>query len=303
MTQTVLDSVIIGGGPAGLTAAIYLARFRRDFLLVDGEASRAALVPVSHNHAGFPEGIPGPVLLERMAQQARRYGAAIRPGTVSGIGRDAGVFSVRTDNGAFRARTILLATGVVDIEPELPDVRAAVRDGLVRYCPVCDGYEAMGQKVGVLGHGSGGLKEAIFVRTYSEDITLLSMGEPLNLSEAERRCAAEAGIALVESPVARLSVEDGSIRSITTRTGEVHAFDTLYSALGTKPRTGLAQALGVETTEAGCIVTTPHQQTSVPGVFAAGDIVRGLNQISVAMGEAAIAATAIHNLLRGIAVR
>ena len=289
MVEAPLDSVIIGGGPAGLTAAIYLARFRRRFQLIDQGESRASWIPVSHNHAGFPEGIKGTELLERMAAQARRYDAPLRRGTVSGISRDgAGVFQVVLDGEALRARTILLATGVVDIEPDLPDVPAAVARGLIRYCPVCDGYEVTGNKIGVIA--------------YTDDITLLSVGQRLNLSDAERRRAVEAGITLVDAPVASLEMQADRIRSITLQDGVIHGFDSIYSALGTTPRSGLARLLGAKVTEAGCIIASAHQQTSMEGVFAAGDIVKGLNQISVAMGEAAIAATAIHNRLRGVKV-
>jgi thioredoxin reductase (NADPH) len=298
MTEPLLDSVIVGGGPAGLTAAIYLARFRRRFRLVENGASRAALVPVSHNHAGFPEGIRGTALLERMRAQALRYDADIRQGTVGAVSRDGDGFSVAIDDTVLRARTILLATGVVDIEPELPDISAALRHGLIRYCPVCDGYEVTGHKVGVIGHGSSGLGEAIFLRTYTDDITLMSFGEPLNLTDEEMRRAAEAAIKLVDAPVASLAMEADAIRSITMCDGIVHGFDTIYSALGTRPRSVLAGQVGAALTGQGCITTTTHQETSVEGVYAAGDIVKGLNQISVAMGEAAIAATAIHNRLR-----
>jgi thioredoxin reductase (NADPH) len=303
MPEPLLDSLIIGGGPAGLTAAIYLARFRRRFQLIDQGASRAAWIPVSHNHAGFPEGIGGTVLLERMAVQARHYDAAIRHGTVTNITQDEeGVFHVMVDGARLRTRTVLLATGVVDIEPDLPNVPAAVARGLVRYCPVCDGYEVIGHKIGVIGYGSGGLGEAIFLRTYADDITLLSFGERLNLTDEEMRRATEAGIALVDAPVASLEMQADRIRSITMHNGETYSFETIYSALGTKPRSELAGLLGIEMTDKGCIIASAHQQTSIEGVFAAGDIVKGLNQISVAMGEAAIASTAIHNMLREMSI-
>ncbi|MEE3502951.1 NAD(P)/FAD-dependent oxidoreductase [Acidiphilium acidophilum] len=298
-----LDCVIIGGGPAGLTAAIYLARFRRDFALIDGGASRAAWVPVSHNHAGFPDGISGTALLERMATQAIHYGAPIRRGEVERLAgdRQAG-FTVTLDGIVLHARTILLATGVVDIPPALPDLRGAVADGLIRYCPVCDGFEIIDRTVGVIGHGAGGLGEAKFLRSYTDRVSLLSTDVTLAPDDALRRQAADAGIAIVGSPVAAIVAEADRACSITTQDGEVHRFDAIYSALGTRKRSALARMIGAALTDDGCIVTSSHQQTSTGGVFAAGDIVRGLNQISVAMGEAAIAATAIHNMLRGVAV-
>ena len=186
MNDMPLDCLVIGAGPAGLTAAIYLARFRSRFCMIDGGASRAALIPTSHNHAGFPEGIAGPVLLERMAAQARKYGADIVPGTVTSLQHDGdGAFTAQIDGQRLRARTVLMATGVVDIEPELPDLPQAIRRGLIRHCAICDGYEVIGHRVGVIGRGDSGLREALFLRTYTEDITLLSLGQPMDLSPAQ----------------------------------------------------------------------------------------------------------------------
>ncbi len=299
MTAAPLDCLIVGGGPAGLTAAIYLARFHRRFLLVDAKASRAALIPTSHNHAGFPGGIRGSELLGRMTEQALSYGSAIRHGSVSRISRgDDDLFTGIVDGEAVAARTVLLATGVVDIPPDLPDVAASLEQGLLRYCPVCDGYEVSGKAVGVLGHGSSGLNEAIFLRSFASDVTLLSAGEDLLLEEAEARRAGEAGIKLASAPVATLATEAGRVLC-SLRDGGRHSFDAIYAAIGCRPRHELAEQLGATMADqSSCITTDAHQQTSVQGVFAAGDIVKGLSQISVAMGEAAVAAVAIHNRLR-----
>lgn len=298
-----LDCVIIGGGPAGLTAAIYLARFRRRIELLDGGASRASWVPVSHNHAGFPDGIEGTVLLERMATQAVRYGAPIRHCQANRLAGDWSTgFTVAVGGATLQARTILLATGVVDLKPELPNLRAAVADGLIRYCPVCDGYEVIDRTVAVVGHGASGLNEAIFLRTYTDRVTLLATDAALVPSDDLRRKASEAGIMIIGSQVSTIAAEADRGCTITTRDGQTHRFDAVYSALGTLKRSELARMIDATLTDEGCIITSPHQQTSIKGVFAAGDIARGLNQISVAMGEAAIAATAIHNTLRGEAV-
>lgn len=294
-----LDCLIIGGGPAGLTAAIYLARYRRRFLVVDGGASRAMLIPTSHNHSGFPDGIAGPALLERMQRQAKKYGAPIRRDTVASIKRDAAaLFHAEMAADEIIARTVILATGVVDIEPDLPDVPDAIRRGLVRHCGICDGYEVIDHRVGVLGRGSGGLHEALFLRTYTRDVTLLSLGQPLNLNLAEMEAARAAGIVLVEEPVVSVEIEGDRIASLTTQGGACTPFDSLYSALGDRVRSDLAHQLGVELDGKGCILTDEHKLTSMEALYAAGDVVRSLDQISVAMGEAAIAATSVHNRLR-----
>ncbi|HJU19247.1 MAG TPA: NAD(P)/FAD-dependent oxidoreductase [Stellaceae bacterium] len=301
MPDAPLDCLVIGGGPAGLTAAIYLARFRRRFQVVDNGASRAALIPTSHNHAGFPEGIHGPTLLERMGAQARKYGAPIISGTINSLERRTdGMFAARLGEDRLISRTVLLATGVIDREPELPGLTGVIQRGLVRHCGICDGYEVTDRKVGILGHGDSGLHEALFLKTYTSNLTLLSLGAPLGLSEDEHRSATAAGIILMEEPVVSVAVEGDRIGAITLRSGASHTFDALYSALGSDARSDLARQVGAVLDARGCIATDEHQRTSVDALFAAGDVVRSLDQISVAMGEAAIAATAIHNRLRGV---
>jgi len=298
MNDHPLDCLVIGAGPAGLTAAIYLARYRRRFCVIDGGASRATLIPTSHNHAGFPEGIAGPALLERMATQARKYGTQLVPGTVTSLQRDADyTFAISLDERLIRARTVLMATGVVDIEPELPDLPQAIHQGLIRHCVICDGYEVIGHRVGVIGRGDGGLREALFLRTYADDITLLSLGQPLDLSHDERHRAASAGITLIEDPVISVEVKGDRIASLTLQGGVCRSFDSVYSVLGDTVRSGLAGQVGAKLNDKGCIITDRHQASSVEGLYAAGDVTCSLDQISVAMGEAAIAATAIHNLL------
>jgi len=293
-----LDCLVIGAGPAGLTAAIYLARYRRRFRVIDGGASRAALIPISHNHSGFPDGIAGPALLARMTAQARKYGAEIVPGTVTGIARAAeDMFLVMLGEQVVRARTILMATGVIDIEPELPDLPQAIQRGLIRHCGICDGYEVIGKRVAVIGRGDTGLREALFLRTYTEEITLLSLGRSLDLSDDELEKAGAAGIALVEEAIKSVAIETDRIVSLTLGSGTCLPFDTVYSVMGNKARSSLLTGLGTDLDEKGCVITSEDQSSSTPGLYAAGDIVRSLDQISVAMGEASIAATSIHNML------
>ena len=301
MTASTLDCVIVGGGPAGLTAAIYLARFRRQTLLLDSGASRAAWIPMSHNHAGFPDGIPGPELLRRMKAQAERYGAAIRALTpVQELSRHPeGGFMIELPGQRLRATTVLLATGVVDREPELPNLYQAVQQGLIRHCPICDGYEVIDHRIGVIGHGEHGMREALFIRHYSSDITLLSLGRDVDLTLEQRQQLAEATITVVETPVSDVETEAGRITRLILENGVTLSFDTIYSALGCAPRNNLARQIGAKLSDIGRLIVDSHQQTSVAGCYAAGDIVESLNLISVAMGQSAIAATAIHNSLRG----
>lgn len=292
-----MECLVVGGGPGGLTAAIYLARYLRDFLVVDAGASRAAWIPTSHNHAGFPDGIGGTELLERMRAQAESYGARIVPGEVRALERDADGFTADLGDRRVRARRVLLATGVVDGEPELPDIDRAVARGLLRYCPICDGYEVRGKKVAIIGYGRCSVREVLLLRTYTHDVTLLTLGRALELGDGERRELEEAEVRLVEEPVAALAVEGDRIAAWRMASGAELRFDSLYAALGLTGRSGFAAGLGVERDADGMLIVDQHQRTSVPGLWAAGDVVKGLTQISVAMGQAAVAATDMNNSL------
>lgn len=292
-----MDCLVIGGGPGGLTAAIYLGRFLRDFLVVDAGASRADWIPLSHNHAGFPDGIPGPELLARMRAQAERYGAGIVRGEITRLERHAHGFTAELDGRRLDARTVILATGALDIEPELPGLNNAIRRGLIRHCPICDAYEVQGQKVAIIGYGKCSIRELMLLRAYTSDLTLLTLGRGLELPEEEKAFAREAGVRVVEHPVEALEVEGSRIGTWQMGGGEHLRFDTLYTALGLRARSDVALALGAEHDEDGMLITDAHQRTSVPGLYAVGDVVRGLGQISVAMGHAAVAATDINNRL------
>ena len=295
-----LDCLVIGGGPAGMTAAIYLARYRRRALVVDAGNSRATWIPHSHNHAGFPEGIGGVELLSRMASQAQTYGAIIERGEVTRLEHDGRLFRAEVNGRELLADTVLLATGVVNVRPDMPtrDHDRAMARGLLRYCPVCDGYEVIDKRIGVLGCDDHGTAEALFLRTYSDNVTLLPR-RFADLGDEDRRKLADAGVRIVEEPVGRFDVGDDEIVAVLAEDGKRLTFDTIYPALGSKPQSELARQLGAELSPASCIVSDAHLMTTVPGLFAAGDIVEALDQISVAMGHAAIAATAIHNHLKG----
>ena len=298
MSKEVLDCLVVGAGPAGLTAAIYLGRFRRRFVVLDAGQSRAAQIPVSHNHAGFPDGIAGAELLTRMREQALRYGARILRGTVRRLERQGnGHFRGDFDGRAFEARTVLLATGVVDREPKLARTQEAIRDGLLRYCPICDGFEAIDRKVAVIGHAAAGLGEALFLRTYTPDVTLLTLEEGMQFTSHQRQQIAEAGIRVIEEPISHVITRDSRIEAISLNSGAIHRFDILYSALGTLPRSELAHQLNATRDDNDCIQVGHSQETSVPGLYAAGDVVRAVDQIAVAMGHAAIAACSIHSYL------
>lgn len=289
--------MVVGAGPAGLTAAIYLARFRRAFVVIDGGASRASWIPRSRNHPGFPDGVRGKTLLSRMRRQAERYGATIRPGEVQRLETAGDGFRLTLDDEALQARKVILATGVVDNPPPLPGVKEAVARGLIRICPICDGYEVTGQSVALIGNDDHSAAEALFLTTYSDDVTLIHVAEPQALTADMRGKLKAAGIEVIEAPVDSVVLDRRRIQALCFAKG-ARTFDAVYSALGVTPRVQLAIDVGARLDDNGRLVVGDHQETSVPGLYAAGDVVRGLNQISTAEGEGAIAATDVHNALR-----
>ena len=162
-----LDCLVIGGGPAGLTAAIYLGRFQRRVLVVDKGWSRAEWITKSHNLPGFPDGVAGPILLGNLRAQARLYGATLETGAVDSLQRDNddAPFTAKAGASTLTARTVLLATGVIENKPPVPHLADAVKGGLIRTCPICDGYESRGKRIAVLGNGEHAAAEALYLRT------------------------------------------------------------------------------------------------------------------------------------------
>jgi thioredoxin reductase (NADPH) len=291
------DCIIIGAGPAGLTAAIYLARFHLKIRLFDCGTSRAALIPCTHNHAGYPDGISGKDLLARMAEQAEKYGAVREFAEVTALRTAETGFVARVGERDCPARAILLATGVVNHRPEMDDAihAEALQRGLLRYCPICDGYEVTDKRVGVIGTGDKGTNEAVFLRGYTADVTLIAPEAEHALPD---ECAAEldeAGVTRIDGPCGNFAIE-GDQLAFDSAQGRL-AFDSVYPALGSRIRSGLAIQAGARAAEDGCLEVDDHQRTSVPGLFAAGDVAKGLDQISHAMGEAGVAATTIRNML------
>ena len=291
-----LDCLVIGAGPAGLTAAIYLARFHLNILVVDSGKGRAATIPCTRNHAGYPDGISGKELIGLMKEQAQKYGAKIIDGTVSRLERNGdSLFEAEWGSGPTLARSVLLATGVTNRRPPMDEALHddALARGLIRYCPICDGYEVTDKKVAVLGSDSHGVAEALFLRSYTPDITLIAPDKALRLKSDDQARLKAAAIDCVNGPAEAVAI---SSEFIVVDTAEGHfTFDSVYPALGSDVHCQLAEMVGARLNDDGCVGVDAHMRTSVDGVYAAGDLVIGLDQISNAMGQGGVAATTIRN--------
>ena len=295
------ECIVIGAGPAGLTAALYLARFRRDVLVLHDGKSRAMRIPKTHNAPGFPEGVSGNELISRMAEHAREFGAVIEVAEIVRARRgQGGGFTLESRDGrVFTARVLVLATGLFLNQVELDDEthEQAIGDGVLRYCPVCDAYEHTDKRIGVIGCNVNGAAEALFLRQYSRELALMPR-DHAELTDAQRAQLHAAGIEVIEAPVERYVPRRDHIEVFLRGVDTSLRFDVVYPALGCRQRTELAVQLGLAVDETGSTDVRSPFGTDVPGLYCAGDIVDGLDQISVAMGHGAIAATRAHNWLR-----
>jgi thioredoxin reductase (NADPH) len=302
MAASSIDALVVGAGPAGLTAAMYLARFNREVRVVHDGLSRVLWIPNTRNVPGFPDGISGEALIARMEDHARRYGAEIRSGHIVSCAHERGYFCATSADGeTISARGLILATGVETHVARLDqgDHATAVRDGVLRYCPICDGFEHRDERIAVLGSDIHGAAEAMFLRQFSRHVTLIPKWQ-VALSDDQRQELAASDILIVEGQVDRLIAAPDHMLVNMRGEPSPRRFDILYPAFGSSPRSDLARALGAVTDAKDCLPFNAFTDGLLPGVYAAGDVVEGLDQISVAMGQGAMAATRLHNWLRDV---
>lgn len=286
------EILIVGGGPAGLMAAIYLARFRRDVRIVDAGASRAALIPRSHNLPGFPDGMSGRDLLTRMEKQVTDLGVPLMRAEVTSLERADGMFLARHGDRQIAAQRVIMASGVIDKQVPFPNWVDAVARGLLRYCPICDAYEAIDRRIAVLGSLDHAGPKALFLRTYSADISLI----PTDDRESSiRHRLTEAGIRITP-PLQRMQMAADAIETLLADES-IERFEMVYPAMGANARSEPLLRLGAEQTSEGFLVVDAKQQSSVSHAYGIGDVVSDLHQISVAFGHAAVAACHAHHSL------
>lgn len=299
------DAIIVGGGIAGLQAALQLGRYGYRVLVVDAGRGRSTLCRGYHNVLGWPDGVSGDELRRLGRQQAEAVGvrfaedeivqAAARPDEAGGgfvlDGRQAGA-------GAYRSRVLLLATGIMDRFPALPGLEICLGKS-VYVCPDCDGYEIKGHPTVVLGAGSVGASMALTLTYWNDRLVYVNHEqkeiEAELLAELERH-----GIEVVSEPIVRvLEREDGCFEGVELAGGRVVPGERGFIAFGgNRVHSELAQQLGVERMDNRHIVTDPRSKmTNVPGVWAAGDVAVHSEQVTIAMGEGSQAAIWMHKTL------
>lgn len=292
MTVERVDVAIVGGGPAGLSAALILGRCCRRVVVIDADQHRNRQAHAIH---GFltRDGTSPEELLEASRTELAKYGdVRLVHGMVTGITGSRGAFELRTaDGSAIAARRVLLATGVVDVVPAIAGLTELFGSS-VHHCPHCDAYEYRGRPIGVYGQAGPGVEAAIFMLGWSEDVVLFTDGRPL--SPEDRSSCETLGVTVREEAVARLEGQDGKLERVVLADGSAVSRVALFLVTGQREQSDLAKQLGCELNADGIIVTDAHEVTRVPGVYAAGDASVGEQMVVVAAAQGAIAATKLH---------
>ncbi len=300
MSKRIVDVAIVGGGPAGLTAAMYAGRAGLDTVVFErGEVGgQVALTDWVENYPGFPEGIEGPALMERMKEQALKFGAEIILDEIEGLRRaeDGKTLVLTGVDDEYRARTVIVATGSDPRRLGVPGEDTYYGRG-VSYCAVCDGHFFKGKRVAVVGGGNSAKTEALYLANLAETVYLIHRRDRFRGERIlDERVHARENIDLVLNTVVDEILGDQMVtgvrvRHVKTNETRVIPLEGVFIYIGLIPNSEFLRGF-VDLDEQGHVITNEHMETNQPGVYAAGDIRSGsLRQITTSVGDGAIAAT------------
>jgi thioredoxin reductase len=287
-----VDAVVVGGGPAGLAAASWIARYRRSVVVVDSQDYRSGMVERSHGYLGRDPQTPVE-LLARGREEVLAYPTAqVRTGRVTSIGRSGdGLFDVVLEDGALLVHRVVLATGVVDDVPEV-DGFDEHYGASVFHCPACDGYEARDRDVVALGWDPHLVGFSATLKNWARSVTVVTNGRRFRGDEACRVQMVENEVDLVEEDALAFEGSRGALEGVRLQSGRVLPASLVFFSLAHHPRVDLATSLGCALDDEGYVAVDGEGMTSVEGVYAAGDCVPGLQLVQVAAGQGAIAGVA-----------
>ena len=292
------DCVIVGGGIAGLQAAIQLGRYRHHVAVIDGADGRSTLCRSYHNLIGFPDGISGAELLASGKKQAEQLGIEFIKATVVRAERDAeGLRLITSDELSFWGKRLLIATGVKDRLPNFPKLIPCM--GISVYvCPDCDGYEVSGKQTLVLGAGNTGAQMALTLTHWTADLTYVNHERSPVDGELRQRLA-DKGIQYIEKPIRTVIAEQAQFQGIILEDGSSIYRERCFVAFGgNEVRSGIAKQLGAQLMDNKHIIVDPRTKlTSAEHVWAAGDVTAHSEMVTIAMGDGSQAAIWIHKSL------
>lgn len=297
------DVVIVGGGPAGLSAALVLGRCRRRVLICDAGAPRNERARELHGYL-TRDGIPPLDLLRVGRGELEPYGIELREVRVTGIETSPDGFTVATADGrSTDARTVLVAGGISDRLPDIPGLDECYGIS-AHHCPYCDGWEERGKTIAVIGNGASGSGLALALKTWSDRVVLCPNGAA-RLQQAHRQQLSARGIAIHAGRITQVEHERGRVRFLALFSGDRIACDAIFMSTRQRPQCDLPKQLGCALTRHGLVKTDRLGQTRIPGLYVAGDASRDVQFVVVAAAEGAKAAVAINKALQeraGLAV-
>ncbi len=294
MSKEKYDVIIIGGGPAGLSSAVYTSRAELDVLVLDEDDKLLDKVTTIENYFGFPEGISGKELLKRGREQAEKFGSEIKKEKVILVKTEGEDYTVETAKNSYKGRSLILSPGIQHEKPKLEGIEEYEGKG-VSYCVTCDAPLFKGKKVGLVGSKDLVAKEAIELYEYTDDIKIFTNGDDLDLTESLQKKIDDLGIPVVKKEIEDIEGDD-RFQSLVLE-DEEEEMDGLMIAEGTSGSLDFARSLGIQVEE-GNLVVDSKQFTKMPKVYAAGDCTGGARQIGSAVGEGAKAAINLINDLR-----
>lgn len=292
------EVIVVGGGPAGLSAALYLARYDRQVALFDAGQGRSTWHQINHNYLGFPGGVPAKQLRERGYEQIAEYEqVTVLKHKIETMRRDGDLFIASGQAGEWAARAVILCTGVIDHYPHFEGWHEYVGRSMF-WCITCDGYACKGEKVVVAGHTNETASMAMQLTRMTGDVTLLTNSEEFEIDDRFVKRLKNAGVPIIRDKIDSVLGEDGMMHTLILRSGTTLALEQLFSHQGATPQTDLAEQLGVTLAGNGYILVDTEQKTTVPGVYAAGDVTRlHSHQITTAVHEGGTAASAANYFL------
>jgi thioredoxin reductase (NADPH) len=292
------DVIVVGGGPAGLSASVYLARYGRSVALFDSGHGRSTHHQVNHNYLGFPGGVRAVDLRELGREQLSAYDhVLIEHHTVQILEQSDDGFLAAGQFGTTRARAVILCMGVLDHYPHFHGWEPYVGVSMF-WCITCDGYESREKKIVVAGHTNAAAGEAMQLSRLSDDVTLITNSHVSEIDEVFSARLAAAGVLVLHDKIRRARGADGQLHALETESGVEIPMEAFFVVQGATPETELAHKLGVQLAENGYILVDTEQKTSVEGVYAAGDITQlHSHQVSAAVHEGAQAASAANYFL------
>lgn len=306
----ILDVVMIGGGPSSLSAAVYTARedLRTVVLEKAVVGGMAAITDQIDNYPGFADGVPGMELADQLQRQAERFGAKIEYATVTGLINDGDLVKVQTDNGVFKAKAVLIATGSDYNKINVPGEAEYYAKG-VHYCATCDGAFYRNKRLIVVGAGNSGVQEAIFLTRFADHIDLLARStvKASSVLQKELQNYVDAGKVTIHTGVTinKITATDGYVTGADVTINGVNSVisaDGVFIFVGLKPNTEFLKESDVRLDESGLVITDATYRTAMKGVFASGDVRSGATmQVASAVGEGASAALAIRHYLEAAA--